>query len=211
MGFIENALHPDRKRQENWQTFSSDVGGIFISEGPSSGYEVHIPFKGHQIIVSTRTEGHAKRTVLSTKYSSGDFQFKIFGWGGLKIPVVDRDPYLNSECPELAPSVNVEFNNSKKMNRLLASQTLCKFVIEAPYHFTLEAGPDQLCLDNRAHGSKENGVITDVDHLHAVLNVFKCTLHRMEIIDSASAGDVRNALKAEIAVNSASTYKLNLR
>ena len=41
MGFIENALHPDRKRQENWQTFSRDVGGIFIPE--ALGYGLNVP------------------------------------------------------------------------------------------------------------------------------------------------------------------------
>lgn len=35
MGFIENALHPDRKRRECWQRFSSEAGGFFVSDGES--------------------------------------------------------------------------------------------------------------------------------------------------------------------------------
>ncbi|MCH7735932.1 MAG: hypothetical protein IH872_00870 [Chloroflexi bacterium] len=187
MGFIENAFHPDRKRQEIWRTFSHEVGGIFISEGVSGGDEIHIPFMGHRITVSTIIEGRASRTVMTVNYSSGDFQFKIFGWGGHKVPEVDRDPFLNSEFPDLAPRVKVEFNDAKKLTSLLASAVLRELVLEAPAYFTLEAKSGSLSLDNRAHGSVYNGTITDVDHLHAAFNLLKCVLHGMEATGSASA------------------------
>ena len=114
MGFLSNALHPDRKRQENWRQFSGVVGGILVSEGESGGDEVHIPFMDHLITVSARTEGRARRTVLTANHSNEDFQFKIFGWGGRKVPEVDRDPYLNSEFPDLAPRAKVEFDDVMK-------------------------------------------------------------------------------------------------
>ena len=52
MGFLENTFHPDRKRQQNWRQFSSEVGGIFTSEGASGDDEIHIPFMDHRITVS---------------------------------------------------------------------------------------------------------------------------------------------------------------
>ena len=51
MGFLENTFHPDRKRQQNWRQFSSEVGGIFTSEGASGDDEIHIPFMDHRITV----------------------------------------------------------------------------------------------------------------------------------------------------------------
>ena len=203
MGFIENALHPDRKRQENWRHFSSEVGGIFLSEDASGGDKVHIPFMGHRITLSAFTEGRARRTVLTARYSSDDFQFKIFGWGGRKVPKFDRDPYLNSEFPDLAPRVKVEFNDAKRLNSLLASVDLRGFVLDAPAHFTLEAKTNSLCLDNRAHGSEHHGIITDVSHLHAALNLLKCALHGMERIGSASVEEFGDAQKFEMPLTSA--------
>ncbi len=193
MGFIENALHPDRKRQENWQRFSREVGGTFISEGPSGGDEVHIPYMGHRITVSAQTEGRANRTVISAQYSpcfpfsSDDLQFKVFGWGGRKVPEVDRDPYLNSEFPDLAPRVKVEFNDAKKLTPFLASAGLRELVLETPAYFTLEARTGSIILDNRAHGSIDHGHITDVDQLHAAFDLLKCALHQMDEIGTASA------------------------
>jgi len=102
MGLIDSAFHPDRKRQENWQRFSREVGGAYISEGPLGGDEILIPFMGHRITVRTQTQGRGRCTVMSAQYSSDGPQFKIFGWGGRKVPEVDRDPYLNSEFPDLA-------------------------------------------------------------------------------------------------------------
>jgi hypothetical protein len=185
MGLIDSARHPDRKRQENWQRFSREVGGTYISEGPSGGNEIHIPFMGHRITVSTQTEGRAKRTVMSAQYSNDDLQFKIFGWGGRKVPEVDRDPYLNSEFPDLAPRVKVEFNDAKKLTRFLASADLRELVLEAPACFTLEAKPGSVSLDNRAHGSIDHGNIIDVDQLHAAFDLMKCALLGLEAIESA--------------------------
>ena len=187
MGFIENALHPDRKHQENWVTFSREVGGTFIFGGVSGGDEIHIPFMGHRITVSTYTEDRVRRTAFTTEYSSGDLQFKMFGWGGRKVPEVDRDPYLNSEFPDLAPRVKVEFNDAKKLTNLLSNPGLRELVLEAPDHFTLEARSGSISLDNRAHGSIEHGVITDVERLHAAVNLLKCALHGMESIGAAFA------------------------
>ena len=185
MGFLENTFHPDRKRQQNSRQFSSEVGGIFISEGASGGDEIHIPFMDHRIIVSTNAEGRAKRTVLSARHSNDDSQFKIFGWGGRKVPEVDRDPYLNSEFPELALRAKVEFDNVKKLTNLLSSADLRHFILEVPVSFTLESKPGLLSLDNQSYDSTDNGVITDVEHLHAALNVMKCALYEMERIGPA--------------------------
>ena len=194
MRFIENTLHPDRKRQQHWRQFSSEVGGIYISESDSVGDEVHIPFRGHRITLGMNIEGRAVRTVLTARYLSDDFLFRIFGWGGRTVPEMERDPYLNSEFPDLASRVKVEFNNAKKLTSLLAHVDLRGFAIAAPGYFTLEAGPGQLCLDNRAHGCEENGIITDVHHLHAALKLLKCALLGMERIGSAlSARDLWRA------------------
>ncbi len=205
MGFLENTFHPDRKRQQNWRQFSSEVGGILISEGASGGDEIHIPFMDHRITVSTNTEGRAKRTVLTARHSSEDSQFKIFGWGGRKVPEVDRDPYgwggrkvpevdrdpyLNSEFPELAPRAKVEFDNVKKLTNLLSSADLRHFILEVPVSFTLESKPGLLSLDNRSYDSTDNGIITDVDHLHAALNVMKSALREMERIGPAATKKV---------------------
>ena len=184
MGLIESALHPDRKRQENWQRFSREVGGTYIFEGPSGGDEIHIPFMGHRLTVRTQTEGRAKRTVMSAKFSNDDLQFKIFGWGGRKVPEVGRDPYLNSEFPDLASRVKVEFNDAKKLTSFLANAGLRESVLEAPAYFTLEARPVSLSLDNRTHGSTDYGQITDVDKLHAAFDLMKCALHGLEAIES---------------------------
>ena len=186
MGFLTNALHPDRKRQGNWRQFSGEVGGIFVPEGESGGDEIHIPFMGLLIIVSTHTEGRARRTTLTANHSNEDFQFKIFGWGGRKVPEVDRDPYLNSEFPDLAPMAKVEFDNVQKLTGLLSSVDLRRFILGVPVSFTLEAKPGLLCFDNRAYDSTDNGMIKDVDHLHAALNVMKCALLKMEMIGPAS-------------------------
>ena len=188
--FLESTFHPDRKRQQNWRQFSSEVGGIFISEGASGGDEIYIPFMDHRITVSTDTEGGAKRTVLTARHSSEDSQFKIFGWGGRKLPEVDRDPYLNSEFPELAPRAKVEFDNVKKLTNLLSSADLRHFILEVPVSFTLESEAGLLRLDNRSYDSSDNGVITDVEHLHAALNVMKCVLHEMQRIGPASTKKV---------------------
>ena len=185
MGLIDSARHPDRKRQENWQRFSREVGGTYISGGPPGGDEIHIPFMGHRITVSTQSEGRAKRTVMSTQYSSDNLQFTIFGWGGRKVPEMDRNPYLNSEFPDLASRVKVEFNDAKKLTSFLASAGLRESVLEAPDYFTLEAKPGSLCLDNRAHGSVNHGQIIDVDQLHAAFNLIKCALRGLEAIESA--------------------------
>jgi hypothetical protein len=72
MGFIDNALHPDRKRQEIWRRFSSEAGGFFVSDGESGGGEVHIPFMGRQINVGTKFEGRKSRTVLTIGYPTDD-------------------------------------------------------------------------------------------------------------------------------------------
>jgi len=207
MGFIENTLHPDRKRQRHWRQFSNEVGGIYISEGDSVGDEVHIPFMGHRITLGMHIEGRAVRTVLTARYSSDDFLFKIFGWGGRTVPEMERDPYLNSEFPDLASRVKVEFNNAKKLTSLLAHVDLRGFVIAAPGYFTLEAGPGQLCLDNRAHGSEDDGIITDVHHLHSALYLLKCALLGMERIGSAFVEDIINTLKSESAQFSAQTLR----
>ena len=197
MGFIENTLHPDRKRQENWRRFGNEVGGIFIVEGVSGSDEVHIPFMDHRVQLSTLTERRSSRTVLTSRYSGDGFQFKIFGWGGRSVPKADRDPYLNSEFPDLAPRIKVEFNDSKKFTSLLESPDLRQMLLEAPSFFTLEATSSLLRFDNCAHDSKENGVITDVNHLHSAFNLFKCALYRLEAIGPASADDVENAPIAE--------------
>ena len=193
MGFIENTLHPDRKLQKNWRQFSSEVGGTFVSEGATGSDEVHIPFMDYRIALSKYSEGHARRTVFTTRYSSDDFEFKIFGWAGHTVPAVDRNPYLNSEFPDLAASVEVEFNSAKKLNSLLTNKDLRQFILEAPDYFTLEATADQLCLDNRAHGSDEYGIITDLGQLHAALDLFKSALCGMDTIGSASANKVLTA------------------
>ena len=186
MGLIDSARHPDRKRQEKWQRFSRELGGTYISEGPPGGNEVHIPFMGHRITLRTQTEGRAKRTVISAQYSSGGLQFKIFGWGGRKVPEMDRNPYLNSEFPDLAPRVKVEFNDAKKLTSFLASADLRELVLKAPNYFTLEAKPGSLSLDNRAHGSIDHGNIIDVDQLHAAFDLMKCALLRLEAIESVA-------------------------
>ena len=90
---------------------------------------------GHRLTVRTQTEGRAKRTVMSAKFSNDDLQFKIFGWGGRKVPEVDRDPYLNSEFPDLASRVKVEFNDAKKLTSFLANAGLRESVLEAPAYF----------------------------------------------------------------------------
>ena len=186
MGLIDSARHQDRKRQENWQRFSREVGGTYISGGPPGGDEIHIPFMGHRITVSTQSEGRAKRTVMSAQYSSGDLQFKIFGWGGRKVPEVDRDPYLNSEFPDLAPRVKVEFNDAKKLTSFLASADLRELMLKVPAYFTLEARPGSLSLDNRAHGSVDHGQISDLDQLHAAFDLLKCALHGLEAIETVA-------------------------
>ena len=190
MGFIENALHPERKRQENWQRFSSEVGGSFVSEGRSGGEEVHIPFKGHGIQVRAQTIGRTRRTVLTLGHASDDFTFRIFSWGGREIPLKDRDPYLNSEFPDLAPRVKVEFNDIKKLKSLLANDELRRPMLEAEGSFTLEAESNSISLDNRTNGSKENGIITDVDQLHTALDILKCTSQAMEAIESTEPQEV---------------------
>jgi len=182
LGFFENTLDPDLKRQENWRQFSSEVRGIFVSEGASGGDEIHIPFMDHRITVRANTEGHARRTVLTARHSNEDSQFKIFGWGGRKVPKMERDPYLNSEFPDLAPRTKVEFDDVKKLTNLLSSADLRHFILEVPVPFTLEFKPGLLSLDNRSYDSTDNGIITDVDHLHAALNVMKCALREMERI-----------------------------
>ncbi len=182
MGFLGTTLDPDLKRQENWRQFSSEVRGIFVSEGASGGDEIHIPFMDHRITVRANTEGHARRTVLTARHSNEDSQFKIFGWGGRKVPKMERDPYLNSEFPDLAPRTKVEFDDVKKLTNLLSSADLRHFILEVPVPFTLEFKPGLLSLDNRSYDSTDNGIITDVDHLHAALNVMKCALREMERI-----------------------------
>ena len=84
MGFLENVLHPDRKRQENWRQFSGEVRGIFVSEGESGSGEVHIPFMGYRIQVSNKTEGCKSRTVMTLGHANDELQVKIFGWGGIR-------------------------------------------------------------------------------------------------------------------------------
>ena len=190
MRIIENALHPDRKRQENWRQFCGDVDGTFISEGASGGDEIHIPFMEHWIRVSNSNEGGMNRTTLTANYSSGDLQFKIFGWGGRKVPDVDRDPYLNSEFPDLAPRAKVEFNDAKRLTSLLESLDLRRAILEAPASFTMEADLESVRVDNRAHGSINQGVITDVDQLHAALHLMRCALLGMEAMGAASASRV---------------------
>jgi len=103
--------------------------------------------------VSIHTEGRARRTVLTANHSNEDFQFKIFGLGGRKVPVVDRDHYLNSEFPDLAPRSKVEFNDAKKLTYILSSADLRHFILGVPVSFTLEAKPGLLSLDNRAYYS----------------------------------------------------------
>ena len=200
MGFMEGLFHAERKRQENWQSFSREAGGAFIVEGLSGGDEIHIPFMDCRIELSTCSQLGVSRTVLTSSYSSDEFQFKIFGWGGRHVPAVDRDPYLNSEFPDLAPKMKVEFNDSKKLTSLLASPELRHFLLEAPASFTLEAKPGLLSLDNRAHGSKEHGIITDLNHLHSALNLFKSTLYQLEAIRPASSEETRDAPVTEIAL-----------
>ncbi len=190
MGFLENTFHPDQKRQQNWRQLSSEVGGILISEGASGGDEIHIPFMDHRITVSTKTEGHAGRTILTARHSSEESQFKIFGWGGRKVPEVDRDAYLNSEFPELAPRAKVEFDNVKRLTNLLSSADLRHFILEVPVSFTLESKSGLLSLDNRSYDSTDNGIITDVDHLHAAINVMKSVLGEMERIGPAATKKV---------------------
>lgn len=190
MGFIENKLHPDRKHQDNWPQFASEVGGIFVAEGASGGDEIHIPYMDYHIALSKYPEGHAERTVLTARYSSDEFEFKIFGWAGHKVPEFDRDPYLNSEFPDLATRVKVELNNAKKLTSLLTKKDFRQSILEAPRYFTLTAGANQLCLDNRAHGSDENGIINDLGQLHAALELFKSALSGMDEIGSASADKV---------------------
>ena len=187
MGFIGNAFHPDRKRQENWRRFSNEVGGFFVTEGTSGGDEVHIPFMGHRIQVSNQTEGSKSRTVMTLVHSVDEFQFKIFGWGGSKVPQFDRDPYLNSEFPGLASRVKVEFNNVNKLSGLLASPEIQQSIADATDVFTLEAGPDSISLDNRTFGSKDNGVIKEVSQLHEALDLLKCISREMKSLESGAA------------------------
>ena len=197
MGFIENTFHPDRKREQNWRRFSHEAGGIFVVEGVSGGSEVHIPFMGHQIQLSTYFDRRVSRTVLTSEYSSDEFKFKIFGWGGRNVPKVDRDPYLNSEYPDLAPRMKVEFNDSNKLTSLLASPDLRQSLLECPAFFTLEAKPDLLSLDNRAHGSKDNGIVIDLNQLHAAFNIFRCAMLRLEAVGSASTEDITDVTRYE--------------
>lgn len=197
MGFIENTLHPDRKRQENWRRFSNEVGGIFIVEGVSGSDEIHIPFMDHRVQLSTLTDHRSSRTVLTSMYSGDEFQFKIFGWGGRSVPKVDRDPYLNSEYPDLAPRIKVEFNDAKKLTSLLASPDIRQMLLGAPSFFTLEAKGDLLRFENQSHDSMDDGVITDVNLLHSAFNLFKCALYQLEAIGPASGDDFGDAPVAE--------------
>ena len=187
MGLIENALHPDRKRQQSWRQFSGEVGGTLVFDDASGCDEIHIPFMERRIRVSISTEGGKKRTTLTAVRPGGDLQFKIFGWGSRTVPEIDRDPYLNSEFPDLALRANVEFNNAKKLTSLLASQALQTAISEAPAFFTMEVDLDSIRVDNRAHGSLDLGVITDVSQLRSLLHLLKCALVRMGDIESASA------------------------
>jgi len=180
MGFIENALHPDRKRQESWRRFSDEAGGFVVSEGLSGRDEIHLPFMGYCIRVSAQSEGRALRTTMTLEYPTDDFQFKIFGWGDRSVPVMHRDPYLNSEFPDLASKAKVAFNNTKKLTNLLASVNLRRCISEATEFFTLEADQNLITLDNRTYGSRDNGLITDVNQLHSILDILKCVFHGME-------------------------------
>ena len=58
-------------------------------------------------------------------------------------------------------------------------------ILEVPVSFPLESEAGLLRLDNRSYDSTDNGIITDVEHLHAALNVMKCALHEMERIGPA--------------------------
>jgi|GEM_PF-947202 hypothetical protein len=187
MGFIGNAFHSDRKCQENWCRFSNEVGGFLVTEGESGGDEVHIPFMGYRIEVSNKTDGRNSRTVMTLGHSSEEFQFKIFGWGDSEVPQFDRDPYLNSEFPGLASRAKVEFNNVKKLSGLLASAEIQESIADASDFFTLEAGPDSISLDNRAFGSKDNGVIKKVSQLREALDLLKCISRGMRSMESGAA------------------------
>jgi hypothetical protein len=187
MGIIGNALHPYRKRQENWRRFSNEVGGVFVTEGQSGGEEVHIPFMGYRIEVSNKTDGCNTRTMMTLGHSSDEFQFRIFGWGDNEVPPFDRDPYLNSEFPGLASRAKVEFNNVKKLSGLLASPEIQQSIADATDAFTVEAGPDSISLDNRAFGSKDNGVIKEVSQLHEALDLLKCISRGIRSMESGAA------------------------
>ena len=136
-----------------------------------------------------QSEGRRSRTVLTLGYPNDDLQFKIFGWGGHNVPVMDRDPYLNSEFPDLAPRAKVEFSNTKKLTKLLADVDLRRSISESASVFTLEAEPDSICLDNRAYGSRNDGVIEDVAQLHAALEIMKRLSKALDAIESATAQD----------------------
>lgn len=180
MGFIGSAFHPDRKRQENWRRFSNEVGGFFVTEGESGGDEVHIPFMGYLIEVTNKNDGRNSRTVMTLGHSGDEFQFKIYGWGESNVPEFDRDPYLNSEFPGLASRAKVEFNNVKNLSDLLSSPDIQQSIGDATDVFTLEAGPDSISVDNRAFGSKNNGVIKEVSQLHEALDILKCVSRVMK-------------------------------
>lgn len=189
MGIIENTFHPERKREENWRAFSSEVGGDFTSEGMSGGMEITIPFMDHPIQLSTYVDGRVSRTVMVARHNADDFQFRILGWGSRNVPGIDRDPYLNSEFPDLAPKAIVEFNDFQKKTGFLASPEVQRSILLAPDFFTLESKPNLLSWDNRARGTKDRGIISDVNHLHAALDLFKCVLTEMEAADSANGED----------------------
>lgn len=154
---------------------------------------MYIPFMGRQIHVGTKFEGRRGRNVLKVDYFNDDLLFKIFGWGGRTVPAMDRDPYLNSEFPDLASIANVEFNDTKNLTSLLARKELRRSISEASEYFTLEAGQGEPRLDSRTYGCKDNEVITDVEQLHLALEILKRMFAGMETMDSHTATEEPNS------------------
>jgi hypothetical protein len=80
---------------------------------------------------------------------------------------------LNSKFPDIAPRAKVEFNNTNQLISLLDDEDLRRSIAESESVFTLEVEQDEITLDNRAYGSKENGVIKDVAQFHAAMEMIK--------------------------------------
>lgn len=200
MSFLESLFGPSR--DEIWQQFAAEVGGNFTEGGFWKGSRVDAAHGQWTVTLDTYTVSTGKSAATFTRMrapyvNQDNFHFNIYRKGifsdlGKMLGMQD----VNVGYPQFDDDFIIKGNDESKLRRLFSNAKIRELLEDQPdIQFSVrDAEASFWNVQNWPPGVSElyfqvGGIITDVDRLKLLYDLFSETLDELIRMGSASQAD----------------------
>lgn len=198
MGFLRNLFGPSK--EEIWQQLAKEIGANYVDGGRWKGDKVHAQIKQWTVTLDTYTVSTGKTHMTFTRFrapyvNADGFRFKIYRQGffsGMGKALGMRDVEIGE--PQFDEAFIIQGNDEAKLKQLFANAKI-RALITAQPDLTFEIKDDEGWFSTHFPEGVdelvffEPGLITDVERLKQIYELFAEVLHHLCRIGSAYEND----------------------